>query len=85
MDLQSANILKELECHDNVVQHGVEILSFAKEANALFGSTNVDHFISSFGSAIDVPVWNSVTYFGGRYTLNIQVPIAIDYQNCALI
>lgn len=83
--VHAAGILKELECHDKVVQQGVETLSFAKEANALFGNTNVDHFISSFGSKIDVPVWNSVTYFGGRYTLNIQVPIAIDYQKCGLI
>ncbi len=83
-NLRAADILQVLECHDKVVQHGVETLSFAKEANLLFGVTNVDHFISSFGSKTHSPVWNSVTYFSGRYTFSLQVPISIDYVNCKL-
>lgn len=85
MNAYSADILKELECHDKVVQHGIKTLSFAREVNSLFGPTNVDHFISNFGSKVHAPIWNSVTYFGGRYTLALQVPIAIDYEDCRLI
>ena len=84
MNLPAGDILEELERHDKVVQHGVETLSFAEEVNSLFGTTNVDHFISSFGSKTHAPVWNSVTYFSGRYTLTLQVPISIDYENCRL-
>ena len=83
-NLCSADILKELECHDKVVQDGIEKLSFAQEVNLLFRATNVDHFISNFGSKVNTPIWNSVTYFGGRYTFTLQVPISIDYENCKL-
>lgn len=79
-----ADILKELACHDEVIQHGIETLIPAKEVNSLFGATNVDHFISSFGSKIDAPVWNGVVFFGGRYRLSLKVPISIDYEKCRL-
>lgn len=85
MNVQSADILKELECHDKVVRHGVETLILPKEVESLFGATNVDHFISNFGSKTHAPMWNSVTYFAGRYDLSLQVPIAIDYDKCRLI
>lgn len=84
-NLQSADILKELECHDQVVRHGVETLILPKEVETLFGATNVDHFISSFGSKTHPAVWNSVTHFAGRYRLALQVPILIDYEKCRLI
>src|SRR6266446_3800852 len=78
------DILKELECHDEVVRRGIESLSLAGEVNSLFGAANVDHFISNFGSKIHAPVWNSVTYFAGRYALALRAPISIDYENCIL-
>ena len=85
MSLQSADILKELECYDKVVRQGVATLVLPKEVEALFGVTNVDHFISNFGSKTHAPLWNSVTYFAGRYELSLQVPIAIDYDKCKLV
>jgi hypothetical protein len=85
MNLYSDDILKELECHDKVVRFGVETLILPKEVESLFGTTNVDHFISNFGSKKDGPIWNSVAYFGGRYVLSLRVPIAIDYDKCQLI
>src|SRR2546430_9815121 len=84
MNLCSADILKVLECHDKVVQHGIETLSLAREVNSLFGASNVDHFISNFGSKIHTPVWHSLVFFGGRYRLSLEVPVAIDYENCIL-
>jgi len=71
--------LKELECHDKAVKNGVDTLTFPKEVEALFGATNVDHFIQPFTGAA---VWNSAAYFAGRYTLELRVPIAIDYEHC---
>src|SRR3989442_2945927 len=84
MNLHAADILEVLECHDKVVQHGIEKLSFAEDVNSRFGVTNVDHFISNFGSKAHTPVWNSVTYFSGRYTFALRDPISIDYENCKL-
>ena len=78
----SANILEQLECHDQVVRHGLQTLLVPKEIESIFGTTNVDHFISGFGSKRRVPKWNSVAYFLGRYRLTFQVPIAIDYVKC---
>jgi hypothetical protein len=80
----STDIFKELECHDKVVRDGVENLILPKEVESLFGMSNVDHFISNFGSKTNTPVWNSVAYFGGRYELTLQVPISIDYEKCSL-
>ena len=85
INLQSADILKELECHDKVVRHGVETLILPKEVETLFGATNVDHFISNFGSRTRAPIWRSVTYFSGRYAFVLQVPVAIDYEKCQLL
>jgi hypothetical protein len=73
------NPLKEYECHDKAVEHGLETLIFPKEVETLFGATNVDHFIWHFTGAA---VWNSAAYFAGRYTLTLRVPIAIDHEHC---
>ena len=73
------NPLKEFECHDKAVEHGVDTLTFHKEVETLFGTTNVDHFIRNLTGAA---VWNSAAYFAGRYTLELRVPIAIDYEHC---
>lgn len=79
-----ADMLKDLECHDSVVRQGLEIMNIPKEVELLFGKTNVDHFISGFGSKKYFPEWNSVAYFGGRYLVSIKVPIEIDYGKCKL-
>jgi hypothetical protein len=73
------NPLKEFECHDKAVEHGLDTLIFPEEVETLFGATNVDHFIWHFtGKA----VWNSAAYFAGRYTLKLRVPVALDYEHC---
>src|SRR5436309_3314832 len=35
--------------------------------------------ISNFSGAA---IWNSAAYFAGRYTLELRVPVAIDYEHC---
>src|SRR5689334_2438130 len=49
------SMLDLLECHDKVVAHGAETLIFPKEVQSLFGASNVDHFISGFGSKAHQP------------------------------
>lgn len=42
----------------------------------------IDHFITHFGMDAKLPnVWNSEAYFGGRYVITLQVPVAIDYED----
>lgn len=84
MDLYAADILEVLDCHDRVVRDGVESLILPKEVESLFGATNVDHFISNFGSRSFPSVWNSVAYFENRYRFTLCVPILIDYDKCTL-
>ena len=79
------SILGESECYVRVVQHGVQTLGFPKEMEVLLGSTNVDHFISGFGSQSLTPLWNSVGYFAGRYVVALQVPITIHYDHCKVV
>ena len=74
-NLLSADMLQVLECHDKVVQDGIKNLILPKEVEPLFGTSNVDHFISEFGSRRPA-IWNSVAYFNGRYELTLQVAIA---------
>ncbi len=85
MNLHSAEMLKVLECHDQVVRHGVDTLILPKEVESILGATNVDHFISNFGSRTLPSMWNSVAYFDNRYRFSLRVPIAIDYDKCKLI
>lgn len=85
INLVSGDILKDLECYDRVVSQGVDTLILPKEVEKLFGATNVDHFISNFGSKTRSPIWKSVTYFAGRYELALEVPIVVDYDKCKLI
>ncbi len=85
MNLHSAGMLEVLECHDQVVRHGVEKLIFPKEVESIIGATNVDHFISEFGSGTLPSMWNSVGYFNNRYRFSLYVPIWIDYDKCKLI
>jgi hypothetical protein len=79
----SAGVLKALDCHDQVVRHGVESLVLPKEVELLFGATNVDHFISEFRSKTHIPIWNSVTYFSDRYMFTMQIPVLIAKRKIA--
>lgn len=81
----SSDILNDLKCHDEVVREAVKVLAFPQEVESLFGSTNVDHFISRFGNKDGAAIWNSRTSFNQRYQLSLRVPIQIDYVNCRLI
>ena len=85
MNVSCGNLVKEVQCHDKVIDHGVETFQLAKDVDLLFGGTNVDHFISNFGSKALKPVWNSQAHFGGRYTFVLQAEVDIDYQKCKLI
>lgn len=39
-----------------------------------------DHFITHFGFDSGPKMWNTEVFFGGRYTLTMQVDVEIDYK-----
>src|SRR3569832_1380884 len=39
-----------------------------------------DHFITHFGFDDAPNMWNTEVFFGGRYTLTMQVDVEIDYD-----
>jgi len=45
---------------------------------ALFGEG--DHFITHYGFSPGPKQWNTEVFFGGRYTLTLQVDVTIDNQ-----
>ena len=53
-------------------------LPIAVEIERQFGSA--DHFITHYGFRTEkTNIWNTEVFFGGRYTLTMQVEIEIDY------
>ena len=61
--------------YDKAVRSGFAWFPQALEMEQLFGEG--DHFISSPGPT-GTRDWNSVVYFGGRYTLTMQVEVKTD-------
>ena len=82
MNLLSADMLQVLECHDKVVKDGIQNLTLPNEVESLFGTSNVDHFISEFGSRRHSAIWNSVAYFNCRYRFTVAL---VFYQQFPLV
>jgi hypothetical protein len=64
-----------MEHYRQVVQSGVTKLPEPLQMEALFGKG--DHFISSLNRN-GTHDWNSEVFFGGRYTLTMQVEVKTD-------
>lgn len=63
------------------VRSAAQILPEAAEIERLYG--DADHFITHFGREFpgNKKQWNTEVYFGGRYSLTMQVDVSIDYEN----
>src|SRR6266481_3389857 len=60
------------------VKSGLDTLPWPKEMEALFGEG--DHFVTHYGFSLGPNKWNTEIFFGGRYTLTLQVDVDIDYK-----
>jgi hypothetical protein len=67
--------------HQEFARNGVSQIKPAKEMNELFADCR--HYIT-YGPN-DVPLFNSVAYFGGRYTLTMQVEVDIHSASSGVI
>jgi len=61
------------------VKSGLDTLPWPKEMEALFGEG--DHFVTHYGVSPGPRKWTTEVFFGGRYTLALQVDVEIDYRN----
>lgn len=59
--------------HQAFAKHGIARITPAMEMKELFADCR--HFVT-YGAS-DVPLFNSVAYFGDRYELTMQVPVEI--------
>jgi hypothetical protein len=73
----------ELTSYKQTVRSGLAVLPWPKEMEALFGEG--DHFVTHYGFSSGEKEWDTEIFFGGRYELNMQVAVEIDYKNHAIV
>ncbi|MCE9547467.1 MAG: hypothetical protein K8T25_18500 [Planctomycetia bacterium] len=57
---------------------GITKLPVADQMNAQF--SQVDHFITHFGFDEQPLTWNTKAYIDGRFVLNYQIPVVVNYS-----
>ena len=64
--------------YESVHHEAADLLPSAVEMERKYIAT--DHFITHFGFEHErTTIWNTESFFGGRYTLTMQVEIVVDY------
>ncbi|MEZ6035763.1 MAG: hypothetical protein R3C17_21910 [Planctomycetaceae bacterium] len=69
---------REFEDYEAIHRYARKVLPIALVLESQFPST--DHFITHFGMTDGTTVWNTVSYFGERYVLSMQVSVIVDYD-----
>ncbi len=64
--------------HQEFAKNGVAQIEPAAQMDRLFDECR--HYIT-YGRPNNASIWNSVAYFGSRYELTMQVPVAIASSN----
>jgi hypothetical protein len=71
-----------MDDYKKTVRDGIKTVPHVEEIRQLFPNAPTDHFITQYGFDKNVPVtWNTVVYFYGRYQLDYQVDVIVDYKN----
>ena len=63
--------------HTEIYESASETLPWAVQIEKIFGDS--DHFITGLTPTETSPVWNTEVFFGGRYSLTMQVDVNVDY------
>lgn len=67
------------EGYKETVRNGIKTIPQVQEFKKLFPGAPTDNFFIEYGVHKDEPVtWNTVVYFGGRYTLTYVVQVRVD-------
>jgi hypothetical protein len=68
--------------YKDTVRDGIKTVPHVQEIIKMFPNEPTDHFITQYGFDKHVPVqWNTVVYFYGRYEMDYQVDVIVDYKN----
>ena len=71
-----------IEDYKSTVRDGIKTVPHVQEIKRIFSNAPTDYFITNYGFDKDKPKqWNTVVYFGGRYTFTYQVDVVVDYKN----
>jgi hypothetical protein len=70
--------MSEMSDYVRTTQSGIARLPWPKQMEQLFGDS--DHFITEYGFSPGPRIWNTEVFFYGRYSLALQVDVAIDYK-----
>lgn len=73
-----------MEDYKRTVRSGLQIMPWPLEIEQLFG--DADHFITHWNFGGSEPrQWNTEVYFGGRFSLTMQVETEVDYWKRAVV
>jgi hypothetical protein len=68
------------------VTDGIKAVPHASEMRQIFPTVRIDHFIIEYGVDKRRPViWDTRLFFGGRYELNYQVYVEVDYSSHRIV
>jgi hypothetical protein len=67
--------------YKDTVRDGIKTVSHVQEIKQMFPSAPTDHFIGQSGFDKNIGIWNTVVYLYGRYEMDYQVDVIVDYKN----
>jgi hypothetical protein len=71
-----------MDDYKDTVRDGIKTVPHVQEIIKMFPNEPTDHFITQYGFDKHAPVqWNTVVYFYGRYEMDYQVDVIVDYKN----
>jgi hypothetical protein len=67
--------------YKDTVRDGIKTVPHVQEIKQMFPNAPMDHFITPPAVLGTPAVWNTVVYFYGRYEMDYQVDVIVDYKN----
>jgi hypothetical protein len=66
--------------YKDTVRDGIKTVPHVQEIMKMFPNAPTDNFIGQSGYDKNIGIWNTVVYFYGRYELDYQVNVIVDYK-----
>jgi len=70
-----------MNAYKATVRDGMKNVPHVQEIMKIFPNAPTDNFIGESGFDKNVGIWNTVVYFYGRYEMDYQVNVIVDYKN----
>jgi hypothetical protein len=72
---------QSMEDYKATVRDGIKTVPHVQEIMKMFPNAPTDNFMGQEVYDKNVGIWNTVVYFYGRYELDYQVDVIVDYKN----